>query len=130
MSRIKPEYQLTDKEGICPQCLSQIKVNHGNRKFCNNRCKIRFNNQNAKEKLEKVKPYFGPLLKNILILEYYFLMGIFEISYEDLLIRGFDFNALTNREHIFGTNKFKLTYGSFVLIKMSNNTFKLSKNEE
>jgi hypothetical protein len=130
MRRIKLKYQVKDEGKICPQCLIKFEVNHGNRIFCVNACKIKFNNQKAKCKFEEVKPTLSILRKNIATLEDFYLNNQLKITTDELMQREFIFDILTNKEEASSSHKGKLMYGSFTLERINNNLFILSKNEK
>ncbi len=85
----------------CRHCGKQFDANHGNRAFCippsktekqfgAKDCKITYNNQLAKEQRDIMKEVNYPPAKNLKILHAFVLMGIYKVSGDQLLSKGFD----------------------------------------
>jgi len=90
----------------CRYCGKQFDVNHGNRKFCKppsktekengkKDCKVTYNNSNAKRIRDIVNPINKPTIKNLIVLEYFFIRKRYTVTRDQLLFKGFVFGRCT-----------------------------------
>ena len=122
----------------CKYCGSEFETNHGNRYFCLSPtreerqdgirdCKVTYNNLEAKRLRDLVKGTNHQTLKNLKILEWFFSRGMFTVTGDQLLFKGFDPSRSTGRAKNSSGEYTVPEYYHFKLINQGNNTFLIQK---
>lgn len=112
---------------ICPQCGTNFTPNHGNRKHCNDQCKIDYSNANAKHRRQTRAKVDNILKNNFNILEK-ILGNQTEVtrSIEFMRGAGFDFNRYTHMIEYNG-KQCRGVY-EFIIALPDTQTIKIIKN--
>lgn len=115
------------KERICknPDCSIIFKPKRSNEEYHSFECKVISNNRIARENRLAIKKVDSILKKNWLILDRLFKKGVTEVTFDALLLNGFDFNKHTARYYEQKNNLYYPEFYNYRLENGTNNNFKI-----
>ena len=113
---------------ICPNCKVEFPKKRKNQKYCNDKCRMRYNNKKYDRKGSKFKEINGYLRRNFrIITDLLRDSKSVTVNRDSLLKKGFTFEVLTHYEKVDGNKYPFIGVYDFYYYQLDEENFKIKQ---